>query len=395
MKTKLLLLALLTAGCGLQSYAQWVSVSSSATTGKYESIYFWDANNCIASSSSNLIKTSNGGTTWTGISGAPGIRDIDFTSATVGYAAGSVSTSLKKTTNAGTTWTALTPINSSSLWGVSVVDANTAYVSGVSGIVWKTTNGGSTWTAVNLGVSTLLVDLQFFNATTGCILDQSSRVYRTTNGGTTWTNTYTGTGSLFTSMYFVNTSVGFAVGSSGKIIKSTDGGLSWTPLTSGSTAYLQYVHFYDVNNGIVAGLGGVVLRTTNGGTTWFQETTGTTQDLYSCILLSPTSAIAAGNAGTVIKNTNLTSGIEDPGMLDVSVNTYPNTFSDHFTCTISGTGSDADLSMDVYDINGKLMLSTELAKDENTIETAGWSEGTYMYAIKQKGVLVKSGKIVR
>jgi photosystem II stability/assembly factor-like uncharacterized protein len=391
-KKKLQLLILFAALCA-HTQAQWTMLSSGSATNKFESVYFWDANNGIFSSSGGMIKTSNGGTTWAPVS-IGGVRDIDFVSTTNGFAAGISSQSLKKTINGGSTWTALTPINSSSLWGVSVISTTTAYVCGVSGIVWKTVDGGTTWTAVNLGVSDLVVDLQFLNATTGCALDQVGKVYRTTNGGTTWTITYTGTGSLFTSIYFVTATTGYAVGSNGRIIKTTDGGLTWTTQTSGSTAYLQYVHFIDANNGITVGFGGTVLRTTNGGTTWFSENTGTTKTFNSCIMLSNTVAIIAGDSGVVMRNTNLLSGIEE-NIENAQVTTYPNPFSVQLNCTISGDFTDNDLILELYDLAGKLVLSKPVHKDNNSIETELLPSGTYMYAVKRKGILISQGKIIK
>ncbi len=332
--------------------AQWLPLNSGSSA-RYESLYFFDANNGLASSTANVIRTSNGGSTWTTVS-VNGIRDIDFIDANNGFAAGYSSQALKKTTNGGASWSPLTPVNSNSLWGISVVSTSTVYASGTGGVVWRSTNGGLSFTPVNLPtVSDLAVDLQFLNATTGCVLGQPGDIWRTTNSGASWTKTHTTPSVASTSIYFVNATTGFAVGSGGWIIKTTDGGISWTTLNSGSTAYLQYVHFYDVNNGITAGIGGVILRTTDGGATWQQEISGTTEDLYSCILLSPTVAIVGGNNGTLLKNTNLqTVGAHEPE-LNWTLSASPNPCSGAVTIDLGA--SREQVTAVVSDISGSVV----------------------------------------
>jgi hypothetical protein len=128
--------------------AQWVNIPTGTTT-KYESMYFFDATNGVAASNGKVLRTSNGGDNWS-IVNVNGVRDIDFANTNVGYIAGVSGNALKKTTNGGMNWTTLTPIISNSLWGVSVVDANTVYVSGTGRVVWRSTNGGLSFLAVNL-----------------------------------------------------------------------------------------------------------------------------------------------------------------------------------------------------------------------------------------------------
>lgn len=361
--------------------AQWTPLPA-GSSGKYESIYFFDALNGIASANGKVIKTSNGGDSWTTVT-VSGVRDINFASPTVGYAAGVVSQAIKKTVNAGTTWTPLTPPTSNSLWGVSVVDANTVYVCGTGAVVWKSTNGGASFSVVDPpGITDLAVDLDFVSATQGCVLSQLGKVFRTTNGGLTWITTYSATGVFFTSIYFVNANTGFAVGMNGHIIKTTDGGVSWVVLNSGSTASLQYVHFFDVNHGIAAGYGGVVLRTTNGGATWFQENTGTTTDLYCCILLSPTVAIAGGDGGLMIRNTNLTTATAEPGAAPPAVHIYPNPNKGSFMVSSDRLVK----NIRVFNSFGKLVYQSDEATFGHFIDLPGKVSGMYSVQAEVDGV---------
>lgn len=364
----------------IKTDAQWTGVST-GTTSMYESIYFFDANNGIASSTNDVIKTSNGGTNWTKVSTA-GIRDIDFVNSTVGYAAGLSGTSLYKTTNGGSTWSSLTPLGSNVLWGVSAVDASTVYVCGASGAVWKTTNGGTSFSSVNISTTNTIIDLQFVSATEGCALEVTGNVWRTTNGGTTWTETFSTVGVYFTSIFFVNTTVGYAVGSSGTIIKTTDGGASWTTQTSNSTNYLQYVDFYDANNGIVSGLNGVVLRTMNGGALWFPENTWTTMSLYCCILLSPTSALAGGINGTMLKNTSLGNGFEQFSLND-DISVYPDPAQNSLMLNISDNDM-IDYDISIFNMQGQLLYSQTISQALTVIDITSLARGVYYIRVENK-----------
>jgi photosystem II stability/assembly factor-like uncharacterized protein len=308
--------------------AQWRKIPL-ANASQYESMQFFDAKNGIASSTSNILKTNDGGENWISID-IYGIRDIDFINPSIGYAAGVSGSALYKTNDGGSTWASLTPVNSNSLWGVSVVDANTVFVCGTGGVVWKSTDGGSNFYPVDLPTGDLAVDLQFSSATAGCVLGQSGKIWQTKNAGLSWTNTFSIKAVLFTELYFVDALNGYAVGSGGTIVKTTDGGANWILLTSGSSGYLQSVHFYDTNNGIAVGYGGVILHTINGGSTWVSETSGTTGALMTSFMLSPAIAIAAGDNGLMLKKSNMLAGIEQIALSD-NFSVYPNPNNGSFT----------------------------------------------------------------
>lgn len=359
------------------SFAQWVSVPTTVST-KLESVYFWNNTDGIMSCQNGTIKTTDGGNTWINPGGGFfGFRDIDFANSTTGYAAGITGLSVKKTVNAGTTWSSLTPVNSTSMWGVSAPDANTAYFSG-GGVIWKTINGGTSVTSVSSPSGNYMVDIDFVSATEGYVADQIAGIYKTTNGGTSWTPSYPSTGTLYTSLYFLDANTGFACGSNGKIVRTTNAGLNWTDLTTGSTSYLQYIHFYDANHGICVGIGGEVLRTTNGGNTWFHDNIPLPKTLYACILLSPTVAIVAGDSGIVYRNGNLTTSIDEKNPLK-NISVSPNPVHDVLIIN-SECSNYQELSLQVYTLDGKNIqtLTGTFSGDAAMFEVYALKPGFYL-----------------
>ena len=370
------------------AFGQWAPIPTGTTT-KYESLYFFDAMNGVAASWGKVLRTANGGDTWS-IVNVSGVRDIDFANTNVGFVAGVSGSAIKKTTNGGLNWTALTPINSSSLWGVSVPDENTVYVCGVSRIIWKSTNGGLNFTVASLPPpGDLVVDIDFSSPTTGVALEQSS-VWKTTNGGASWVNTFSIPSVSFTSIYFIDVLNGFAVGSAGTIIKTTNGGSNWTTLNSGSGSYLQYVHFFDLNNGIAVGYTGVVLRTTNAGESWFLENTGTTENFFSCILLSPTIAIIGGENGFMMKNKNLVNGVGQVEAPSMAYKIYPNPTAGLFYWSSDQTIN----SIKVFDLLGRLVFESAAGASETVIDLSNNAPGVYYVQAQRAGALY-STKVVR
>ncbi|HYV92604.1 MAG TPA: YCF48-related protein [Chitinophagales bacterium] len=375
--------------------AQWVPLTT-GSGGSYESIFFFGADTGWASSSGNVIRTTNGGVTWSSTNGVFGLRDVEFANHSTGYTAGVVGNSIKKSTDGGGTWTALTPVNSNSLWGVSVVSTTTVYVCGTGGVLWKSTNGGSSFTAVNLPTTDLIPDLDFVDANTGFAADQLSKIWKTTNGGTSWSAVFSSTGIFFTSLYFVDATTGFAVANNGVVIRTTDGGTGWTTLNTGSLASLQYVHFCDVNNGMAVGFDGAAIRTTDGGNTWFAENTGTTVDLYSCYLISPTVAIVAGDSGVMRKNSNLLTGVPVAQTSLLKVNCFPDPFNSNFNIIFSDVSGIQNAVLVIYKDMGMPIYKMGVYKNgEINIDASGWDAGCYLYAILQDDKIIKRGKIVK
>lgn len=100
-----------------------------------------------------LLRTSNGGQTWQGVTlydyynGPPGtVQDVQFVTAQIGYAVGGAG-SVYKTTNGGSTWTSLVSRRDKAytLRAVSFTSPDSGMAVGAQLAQWTTTNGGLTW----------------------------------------------------------------------------------------------------------------------------------------------------------------------------------------------------------------------------------------------------------
>jgi photosystem II stability/assembly factor-like uncharacterized protein len=297
---------------------------------------------------------------------------VKFVSSTVGWIVGEAGTILK-TTNGGTTWTAQTSGAGNNLYCVSFSDSNTGTVVGSYGKILRTTNGGATWTSQTNGTTLALYGVSFTDANTGTVVGGNGTILRTTNGGTTWTLQTSGTTNFLNGVSFTDINTGTAIGDLGTVLRTTNGGTTWTSQTSGTTKYLYGVSFTDANTGTVVGGNGTILRTTNGGTTWTLQTSGLTDFLHGVSFTDANTGTAVGGFGRILRTTNggttwtsQTSGATDFILTGVS-------FTDENTGTVVGV-----LGTILRTTNGGVpveLTSFEAHPEGNTVNLS-WSTAT-------------------
>ncbi|MDQ3021508.1 MAG: T9SS type A sorting domain-containing protein [Bacteroidota bacterium] len=173
---------------------------------------------------------------------------------------------------------------------VSVVDQNTAFVTGGSGsnFTYKTTNGGTNWTQLNTGSFNLFWCIwakdasTVFAGATGNGNPDTIKLYKTTNGGNNWTVVESNYAEVptFTGIKFSNSdpSFGIAVGGAPDldfyIYKTRDGGDTWTGTQiTGFSGYLPALNSLNVIDSLFYAFGigftsPSIIITTDGGVTW-------------------------------------------------------------------------------------------------------------------------------
>ena len=136
-------------------------------------------------------------------------------------------------------WQAQNSGITSSFRGISVVNAEVAWVSGSKGMYARTIDGGKTWRPDSVaGASSLdFRDVEAFDANMAILMSagngELSRIYRTTDGGKHWTLQYTNTlpTGFFDGMAFWDEKNGIVFGdpADGRlfIISTSDGGATW------------------------------------------------------------------------------------------------------------------------------------------------------------------------
>jgi photosystem II stability/assembly factor-like uncharacterized protein len=232
-----------------------------------------------------IVKTIDGGTTWTILPNSPDYSTswldfVHFFNTNDGVCMGDPNTAGKyiiyTTNNGGNTWTQ-TPVanipncSSGETGVVNLCDAvgDTLWFGTTKGRIYKTTDKGLTWTVVATGLGTsAAIEPRFKDGMNGIVIgtNYSTGAYiglkKTTDGGATWT-TLTPTG------FFVKVPrLDYVPGTSNMLVDvsasapssttdpgssySLDGGSTFLNIDTGSVQYTT-VTFYDYNTGWAGG----------------------------------------------------------------------------------------------------------------------------------------------
>jgi photosystem II stability/assembly factor-like uncharacterized protein len=265
-----------------------------------------------------IASSTNWGATWTGHTNAlarQDLREVQFVNGSVGYAVGGsfvVADSLgiiMKTTNGGNTWSIL-PFNPkhrvySNFW----IDADTGFITSIGPTgAWKTTNGGASFTRLNLGMgveSSIWYSVQFLNSQVGYVAGSAGFLAKTTNGGATWVQQTSGHGlSAIYNIFLIDNQNAVTTGGSGRVFKTTNGGAQWFSIGIGGTTTVYSSWWHNPDTGFVSGSSGTIRITTNGGTSWSPQTIATTATLYRIHFTDLQNGWVSGTLGSLFRTTN-------------------------------------------------------------------------------------------
>lgn len=137
-----------------------------------------------------IYTTTDGGITWAPASNV-GFNTLNkIVDAGSGFIyAVSDGGALIKSSNGGTSWSVINlPGTSAKINALHFFSSNSGIVVGNNGVIFQTSNGGSSWTQQTNVVSTAvdLLDIQFTNANFGYIVGSGGTLLYTSNGGSTW-----------------------------------------------------------------------------------------------------------------------------------------------------------------------------------------------------------------
>lgn len=178
-----------------------------------------------------ILATTDGGQSWNVAYTYNGpltifaFRFLEFPTAQTGYAVGGRSGSsgsvaqVIKTTDGGQTWTLLpslagaVPMKAAS--AVAFPDAQNGYVADVDGRLFRTQDGGVSWSIVAQGSFGPFYGMYFTSPLVGYGVGFDGNLRRTQDGGVSWTNLTQATLPVYASVYFPTPQVGYTVGDDG------------------------------------------------------------------------------------------------------------------------------------------------------------------------------------
>lgn len=203
----------------------------------YSIFFISSATGWIAGEDNTILKTTNGGIDWIFQQGIfpKSVRSIFFTDENNGCAAGidydgsNYFGVIIKTTDGGTTWT--NQWSGNWLLSIHFTDSNNGWAAG-AGIILKTIDGGTSWNNQITGTSYQLYSIHFSDSNFGWASGYDGSTYsgiilNTTNGGIIWNHNLIEADTVLHSINFANSNIGWTVGENGTILHTTNGGVSF------------------------------------------------------------------------------------------------------------------------------------------------------------------------
>lgn len=289
----------------------WISITAPDTTKTLTTIKYLDNLRIIIGGFQTIVKSSDGGNSWSSIVIPPNITDMDILGNKVLLCGNN---KVINSTNGGDNWSEQTIPSVLpapflySLKGLCFSDSITCYLvteeiqafpSISAGRILKSTNAGTNWYTIFTTYGppgtgdNVFFDIFFINQNYGYASGKAD-LYYTTNAGVNWIDISVNSHVYTERILFLNSGTGYNIGAyppidglNGVVKKTTDSGLTWyTQLSVHAGNYQSRfygISFANINTGWVCGHigGGVIYRTTNGGVTAIEPISSQVPESYS------------------------------------------------------------------------------------------------------------------
>src|SRR4051812_20126765 len=236
------------------------------------------------------------------------LHTIDFVQGR-GYAAGDGGTVLR-TDDGGTTWTGLATGTSAQLYRLQVIDPETLVVLGGNGgcVLRRSDDAGKTFhklfNVTEQGCTAPLDSFTFVDRQGGYLMAHDRNIFRTSDGGQTFARptaipgtqaNNNNTRNQVVDIAFTTADNGVAFvqppnGASSIAFATTDAGISWKPIDAIDPGRVHKLWFLDAQHGFAVGLG-TLLTTDDGGKTWKAQSAAAAYDLASIRCVDPQTCI--------------------------------------------------------------------------------------------------------
>ncbi len=238
----------------------------------------------------SIIKTNDGGETWTDISTGGNqpyysYSDVCYSDASNCFVTGGhLEPVLLHSSDGGLSWDTAFQTGEPSFTRVQFVDENTGFLSGGdSNYFYKSMDAGENWEKikVNLVIEGLnvgflyFIDSQtgFYGATFGDMSNWDQTILKTIDGGKSWYQVFTDGFAGASEFFFLDHNTGYAISPiiwyQNDVLKTTDGGETWTIIDDHiGSWYFEGICMNNDGNGIIVGYAGQIYRSDDFGDTW-------------------------------------------------------------------------------------------------------------------------------
>lgn len=212
---------------------------------------------------------------------------------------------LIKTSDGGLTWSEKYSIFGKPLNKLKKINDEIILGIGYGGRIIKSSDNGETWIDISVSHDLYLRDAIHHQNNLYIYGDSADSyyIYKSTDVGNTWQNLYWGSEKINTIASKPNGEI-WVAGNQGKLFKSKDYGSSWVLTSTFVQNNFNNVYFCDRKNGLITGEKGVIYRTTNYGKSWGSIQFPYDDDLTSSIFRDKNVVLVASSHGKIFKTTD-------------------------------------------------------------------------------------------
>lgn len=402
--------------CGVSNAQNWTLVESGTEIQLNTIDFGTEMVGYIGGNDSLLLKTDNGGETWSPVSysGVSFYQDnehilkLDFISETLGFMTTGPYGGTYKTTDGGLTWQSLfESTNFCFNSGLFMTDENNGFVGG-SGcfqgeLIERQTAG--TWNQLDISASSgaaenYINDFSFFGQM-GLAASNGGSIFTTIDGGSTWVKRSTplGADARITSVAIISATLAYAgyeitgATTANGLLISTNGGLTWSDdLNSATFPDPVYYDLFEANSGSFYAMGDAdadptgTLLFTNDFSMWFSL--AVSHPLRAMQASNATRLFAVGDSGYIITNEPFT-GLAEHQNNSPKIGLFPNPASEQIT--LSGLPQNTQ-TIEITDPSGR--LTAQFTLQNNSINISSLSPGIYTLT-SQNGSDIRHASFVK
>lgn len=290
---------------GMITFGQFWQIQTSGTTQHLTGVYMIDAQNgWICGDGGTLLKTNNGGQTWTPVNVTnKDLNAIVFIDANIGIVVGEDGLVIR-TSDGGVNWN---PVNSGTNLQLRSIDkgnGNFLFAAGDDGTAIISIDGGINWIPGNSGIANRFRGAAAVGSDKLYAVGEDGIIRHSPNGGQTWVNQSSGLTQELHDVQFVNENIGFASGSGSNFIYTNNGGQTWLPRNSGIFFGLNGLYFFDELRGWAVADIGTVFITSDAGVNWLSQPCGSAFTLREVYFIHPGKGWSVGDNGTILMYTD-------------------------------------------------------------------------------------------
>lgn len=342
-----------------------------------------------------ILRSINGGATWSCqvFDENTTLLDVSFPSTDVGYIAGKTDgTNLSfvlKTVDGGVTWTQLSSFPSFSTGEMSLdfMDENKGIVVSNTGLIYTTVNGGGSFQQ-KTGFGDPHIRIRFGNTDRGWITTLAGSIICFDFNSDSWSYQPSPmTGHSLNALFPVNQDTVFAAGWNGNVLRTFDSGNYWQIVETTGHDYTDIWFDQNGQNGYVAGLR--FGYSVNGGVTVASSPAGALENTICRLSFTdPGFGWGCGINGMILGHGENPSGTEEHGFASVpnggslrlTCNPFTEMSSVSFSMPVQGT-----VALNLYDITGRIVISIHrgvLPAGEHTFSVQGKDLAPGMYFLR-------------